>query len=146
VVSRYEVDHLVCSASVTGIDVVDSMNGGEREQLFTITYHDGVDGSNDKEIAPEKGCMPRIIRAKKVVLATGNSTCIRIPEWALGPRAIRPLRIQHASEVSWDSNSMASIGIPAAGSKLLVVGGGLTSAQLVKLSIKYGFEKVLSSV
>jgi hypothetical protein len=48
VVSRFEVDHLVCSASVTGIDVVNSMNGGERDQIFTITYYDGVGEPNEK--------------------------------------------------------------------------------------------------
>jgi hypothetical protein len=147
-VSRYEVDHLVSSASVTGIDVV---NGSGGIQLFSISCKNGEGESSDKTITPSERCgKPRIIRAKRVVLATGNSTCIRVPEWALKPRATRPLCIQHASEVSWDANSMkrcvftfnSSLGIPVAGSRLLVIGGGLTSAQLVKLAIKYGFEKV----
>lgn len=144
-VSRYDIDQLVCPASVKDVDVI---KGEDGSKLFSITYHEGMCESKDQKgkkigtCAPSEENRTRTIRAKRVVMATGNSTQIRIPEWALMQRTVQPSRLQHASEVSWDAQSLDRIGVPAAGSRLLVVGGGLTSAQLVNLGVKYGVEKV----
>jgi cation diffusion facilitator CzcD-associated flavoprotein CzcO len=121
---------LVKQGTVTEVDVIHPIDG-EREHYFTVTYA----LPSGKEV---------VVNADRVVLASGSSTVMEIPDWACRVRdcveckAISS-RIQHSIELPCDSKHLAV----TPESRLLVVGGGMTSAQLVLLGFKAGFNDVV---
>ena len=78
------------------------------------------------------------LRARRVVLAT-NPAVPRVPDWSRELVATaRPGRIAHSDDVSVD-------GDPLAGECVLVVGGGLTAAQLALAAVARSARTILLS-
>jgi hypothetical protein len=117
-VDRYELDDIIIKGQVEKLDTVE--NG------FEIFLTDALDP----------------IRAKRVVCALGNSNRQNLPDW-YGPIHAQDSSIQCAVDfIDRPITIPSSVQSAIKTSRLLIVGGGLTSAQLVQQGLNLGFRSI----
>ncbi|KAJ3090323.1 hypothetical protein HDU96_003447, partial [Phlyctochytrium bullatum] len=134
-VDRYFLHDLVERGHVTSIE---PLRAGSDDPLFAVSFwHDG------REVT---------VHARHVVAAVGNTNIPAVPAWVAGAvegEDEAKGRIVHAAELM----AKGAVAVPRvleermgsgrAPTRLLVVGGGLTSAQLTDLGVRRGFDEVV---
>ncbi|KAI8899083.1 hypothetical protein BC833DRAFT_587100 [Globomyces pollinis-pini] len=144
-VDRYFIHDLVTQGMVTEILPIKGPNG----DIFKITYKVSVTKKSEDRDCCLGGHdvveheFKKVVYSRKVVCALGNANIPLIPEFVQKiPLDTYPQdRIVHSIELA----NKKKVPVPPhlIPKKLLVVGGGLTSAQLVKLGDKYGFTRIV---
>ncbi len=147
-IDRYFLHDLVVPGWVTSIDRLSNSGDGS---FFKVTYN-STSG-------------PIEVYTKNVVMATGSTNVKSIPIWVHMAKQVPEKRIAHSFDfvemlkkpyydcnVCNDHGDFCSDIIPTIltkkmkepgySSKLLIVGGGLTSAQLVVKALERGFTEV----
>ncbi|KAJ3206136.1 hypothetical protein HDU67_008362 [Dinochytrium kinnereticum] len=153
-VDRYFLHDIIVRGKVVSIDAHKSENGSN--MLFAVTFE------ND-ETSPN-GPNRVTVHARRVVTALGNTNTPAIPQWAsealaksecsVDEEEIKKQRLVHALELLKDgkaklpSSLVDRISDPKRNRRtdpvrLLVVGGGLTSAQLVDIGVRRGIDEVV---
>jgi hypothetical protein len=120
---------------------------GGRVRHFRLTLRRGSTSSGSSS-----GKEIEIIEAKRVVVATGSTSCPRLPEWmeelrSTTPQQHPPHSLRHAWELPDDLSSSSSSTKAAEHplrphQRILVVGGGLTAVQLAVLAAGNGCREV----
>ncbi|KAJ3103523.1 hypothetical protein HDU97_010023 [Phlyctochytrium planicorne] len=145
-VDRYFLHDILHQGTVTCVEPV--FTGDDDDHYFKVTVVDGLGGE-------------RVVEARRVVAAVGNTNVSMLPEWVEEARKgcfekDAKERIVHALELV-EMRKKIGKAIPDAlqvqctgedistKRRLLVVGGGLTSAQLVELGIQNGFDEASSN-
>jgi lysine/ornithine N-monooxygenase len=118
-VDRHGLDELIEKGRVR--DVIPLKQGSET--IFRIEYvYQGV---------------VKVVFSKRVVLAVGNSNNPKIPDW-ISTENMNELNVFHSMDLIKDG-FVESLNPK---DKILVVGGGLTSAQLARKATVEGYQKV----
>ncbi|XP_053722189.1 uncharacterized protein zgc:113276 [Synchiropus splendidus] len=133
-VERYELNKLLMQGTVLSITpLIDDLG---KVSCFQVKLHDG-----------------RVLEARRVVMATGptRAQMANIPSWVLSIGESYPEeRLQHTvqlmhqltQQVSGEPKPQTQVWVCEAGQRVMVVGGGLTSAHVVSLALQQGASHV----
>lgn len=119
-VDRHNLDELIEKGRVR--DIIPLKQGSDTIFKIEYVYQDIV----------------KAVFSKRVVLAVGNTNTPRIPDW-ISTDHMNELNVFHAMDLIKDT----FVETVNSKEKILVIGGGLTSAQLAKKAVVEGYKKVL---